>query len=92
MPDRNTPIHPPSRPVFLDPGGTRWRRIRGLALGLGVLSTILAVVLIVGVLVPPVLPDVGRGLRTPGAIGSAPRFALSRSARERLAARRRLFV
>ena len=92
MPDRNTPIHPPSRPVFLDPGGTRWRRIRGLALGLGVLSTILAVVLIVGVLVPPVLPDVGRGLRSPGAIGSAPRFALSRSARERLAARRRLFV
>jgi cellulose synthase/poly-beta-1,6-N-acetylglucosamine synthase-like glycosyltransferase/peptidoglycan/xylan/chitin deacetylase (PgdA/CDA1 family)/spore germination protein YaaH len=77
--------------VFLDPTGTRWRRIRRIALAVGITTTVLALVVVVGVLVPPLLPlwsgDVA-ALTT-----AAPHAAAtSRRARERLAARRRLLL
>jgi cellulose synthase/poly-beta-1,6-N-acetylglucosamine synthase-like glycosyltransferase/spore germination protein YaaH/peptidoglycan/xylan/chitin deacetylase (PgdA/CDA1 family) len=77
--------------VFLDPTGTRWRRIRRIALAVGIATTLLALVVVVGVLVPPLLPlwsgDVA-------ALTNAPPHAsaTSRRARERLAARRRLLL
>ncbi|HEX9054163.1 MAG TPA: hypothetical protein VF830_04600, partial [Gemmatimonadales bacterium] len=46
----------PSGAVFLDPTGTRWRRIRWIALAIGITTTLLALVVVVGVLVPPLLP------------------------------------
>jgi cellulose synthase/poly-beta-1,6-N-acetylglucosamine synthase-like glycosyltransferase/peptidoglycan/xylan/chitin deacetylase (PgdA/CDA1 family)/spore germination protein YaaH len=77
--------------VFLDPTGTRWRRIRRIALAVGITTTLLALVVVVGVLVPPLLPiwsgDVA-ALTT-----AAPHAAsTSRQARERVAARRRLLL
>ena len=44
-------------PVFSDPSGKRWRTLRGAALGFGVFSTLLALVLALAVLVPPLLPS-----------------------------------
>jgi hypothetical protein len=47
---------PAVEPVFSDPSGRRWRTLRGAALGLGVGTTLLAMVLVLAVLVPPLLP------------------------------------
>ena len=43
-------------PVFSDPSGKRWRTLRGAALGFGVFTTLLAFILVLAVLVPPLLP------------------------------------
>ena len=43
-------------PVFSDPSGKRWRTLRGAALGFGVFTTLVALVLVLAVLVPPLLP------------------------------------
>jgi spore germination protein YaaH len=69
MADRN-------RPVFIDTTGRRWRRIRLAALALGVVTTLLALVLVVSELffppIPPELPlasvnsaPVGRSIGRP---------------------------
>ena len=51
------PDDPPNAaPVFSDPTGKRWRTLRGAALGFGVLTTLVALVLVLAVLVPPLLP------------------------------------
>jgi peptidoglycan-N-acetylglucosamine deacetylase len=50
------PEAPSASPVFADPSGRRWRALRGAALGLGVGTTLLALVLVLAVLVPPLLP------------------------------------
>ena len=42
--------------VFSDPSGKRWRTLRGAALGFGVFTTLLALILVLAVLVPPLLP------------------------------------
>ncbi len=81
----------PTPPVFLDPSGRRWRRVRGLALVLGVATTVLAALLIAVVLIPPVLPAVV-GQRLDRELTAAPKFVTSRSRREHLASRRRLFA
>ncbi len=44
-------------PVFYDPRGRRWRRVRGLWLALSILVTALAIVFIASVLANPVLPS-----------------------------------
>ncbi len=49
-----------AEPVFSDPSGRRWRTLRGAALGLGVGTTLLALVLVLAVLVPPLLPATWR--------------------------------
>ncbi len=81
----------PTPPVFLDPSGRRWRRVRGLALSLSVVTTVLAAMLIAVVLIPPVLPAVvGRRLHRD--LAAAPKWATTRARREHLASRRRLFA
>ena len=57
----------------------------------GIITTVLAIALIIGLLIPPLLPNVviGDG-RTP--LGHLPQFLGTRAARERVAARRRLFA
>ena len=77
--------------VFLDPTGTRWRRIRRIALAVGIATTILALVVVVGVLIPPLLP-VWSGDVTALTSPAPHAAATSRQARERLAARRRLLL
>ena len=54
--ERPPSLTPPVVPVFSDPSGRRWRTLRGAALGLGVATTLLAAVLMLTVLVPPLLP------------------------------------
>lgn len=44
------------RPVFLDPTGRRWRRVRGVVALSGVVTTLLVGYLLVGILAPPLLP------------------------------------
>src|SRR5512146_254964 len=55
-------------PVFTDESGRRWRRVRRLSLGLGIATTLAALVVVAGVLVPPLLPNVTLGIaaRLPG--------------------------
>lgn len=81
----------PARPVFLDPSGQRWRRVRGAALAVSVAATVLAALLVAAVLIPPVLPAV-TGVRAERETGIVPRWADARKRREHLAARRRLFA
>ncbi|MEP7380341.1 MAG: glycosyltransferase [Gemmatimonadota bacterium] len=53
------PVKPPDahhRPVFLDPSGKRWTRLRRLALLAGAVATVLFAVLVANVLIPPALP------------------------------------
>ena len=46
-----------SSPVFHDPGGRRWRRVRRVWLALSIVVTALAIVFIASVLANPVLPS-----------------------------------
>ncbi|HET7601294.1 MAG TPA: polysaccharide deacetylase family protein, partial [Gemmatimonadales bacterium] len=83
----------PGGGVFLDPTGARWRRVRRVALGLGVLTTLLGLVVVASILVPPLLPSWRSDVRTLTSAGrSATALAATRRARERIAARRRLFL
>ena len=79
---------PAVEPVFSDPSGRRWRTLRGAALGLGVGTTLLAMVLVLAVLVPPLLPltwraDMARAEEVPLAERGAP-SAARREARQKL--------
>ena len=87
-------------PTFLDPSGRRWTRLRTGALVAGVISTVLVLVVVSGVVIPPLLPDLpllqtatdslGRSRRALPAVGRPP---ISVSAeRERLRTRQRLFA
>jgi cellulose synthase/poly-beta-1,6-N-acetylglucosamine synthase-like glycosyltransferase/peptidoglycan/xylan/chitin deacetylase (PgdA/CDA1 family)/spore germination protein YaaH len=82
---------PTSGAVFLDPTGTRWRRIRRIALAVGITTTLLALVMVIGVLVPPLLPIWSGDVSALTSAAPHP-VATSRQARERLAARRRLLL
>ena len=81
---RDTP-----RSVFLDPSGRRWRRVRRAGLAAGVITTFLAAVVIAGILIPPLLPGATWTL-DPTAPAQLPKFAVTRSGRERTAWRERL--
>ena len=88
-----------SIPTFLDPSGRRWARLRVGALIAGVVSTGLFVVVLIGVLVPPVLPKLPLVQTTADSIGRSPRASRTvakhpisvRAERERVASRQRLF-
>ena len=80
-----------ARTVFLDPTGSRWRRVRGAALVAGVATTLLAAIFVMIVLLPPVLPALA-GDGAGRALGAIPRWHGTRAGREHLAARRRLFA
>jgi len=79
-------------PVFLDPSGRRWRRIRLAALVLGALTSLAGVAVVAGILIPPLLPAMTDSFRVKRGLGGAPKFATTKKERERLAAKRRLFV
>ncbi len=67
MPDRQT-----HGPIFIDDTGRRWRRIRRSALLVGVLTTILALLLVAAVLwSPPVPPELPLALANNRAIAAA---------------------
>mgnify|MGYP002780068927 FL=1 len=85
-----TPHDTPARraPVFADPSGRRWRAVRGGALVAGVATTLLALVLVAAVLVPPLLPD-SWSAREAAVTPAVPRDARTERAR---AARRRLLA
>ncbi|HEU4648694.1 MAG TPA: glycosyltransferase [Gemmatimonadales bacterium] len=83
----------PGGAVFLDPSGARWRRIRVVVLALGVITTALAAVVVAGILIPPLLPSWRSDVRTLTSTSrSGAATATTREARERIAARRRLFL
>jgi peptidoglycan-N-acetylglucosamine deacetylase len=46
-------------PVFYDPTARRWRRLKGLGLGLGALVGVLLGAVVLSILVNPVLPELG---------------------------------
>ncbi len=74
-------------PVFSDPTGRRWRAFRGAALGLGVASTVMALVLVLAVLIPPLLPATWTQIDQPVDAGTGlnPRLEPARvEARKRL--------
>ncbi len=79
---------PRPNPVFLDPSGRRWSRLRRLALLAGVVATVLFAVLVASVLIPPALPAVADVVRS-GTATSVARHGRLRE-RARLAARARL--
>ena len=87
---RSTPLAGP--PVFLDPSGRRWRRIRVAALVLGALTSLAGAAIVAGILIPPLLPAMTDSFRVRRSLGAVPKFATTKKDRERLAARRRLFV
>jgi len=79
----------PLQPVFSDPSGRRWRALRGAALGLGVASTLLALVLVLAVLVPPLLPSTWQASApeapvSPRVQGNRSRESARQTARKRL--------
>lgn len=88
-----------SIPTFLDPSGRRWARLRAGALIAGVVSTGFFLVVLIGVLVPPVLPNLPLVQTAADSIGRAPRASRTvakhpisvRAERERIASRQRLF-
>ncbi len=85
-PERTTAVPP----VFSDPSGRRWRTLRGAALGFGVATTLLAFVLILTVLVPPLLPRTWQpttpARALPARIANKKREVARHEARKRLAA------
>ena len=74
--------HTGQRPVFLDPAGRRWRRVRRAALAAGIATTVLALGIAVGLLIPPLVPELPLAER-PASV--RPAFAGSRTERERIA-------
>ncbi len=46
-----------SAPVFVDESGRRWRRIRRVVLGVGIATTVLTALIVIGLLIPPLIPE-----------------------------------
>ncbi|MFI5236197.1 MAG: polysaccharide deacetylase family protein, partial [Gemmatimonadales bacterium] len=88
-----------NKPTFLDPTGRRKARLKFGVIALGVVSTLVLLVVLAGMLVPPLLPDLPLRQTALDSLGRVPRTAKKpvrhtisiRAERERLAARQRLF-
>ncbi|MBX6332222.1 MAG: glycosyltransferase, partial [Gemmatimonadaceae bacterium] len=83
-----TPSPRSPAPVFLDESGRRWRRIRLFTLIVGVVSSLAAAAVVIGLLVPPLPPALPL---SEGRFGQAPHLAVSKLERERLAKRLQLW-
>jgi len=77
------------RPVFQDPTGRRARVSGRVARGMAIASSLLAVALVLGLLIPPLLPRVVIANAGPT---QGPQFAATRLTRARLIARQQLFA
>ncbi len=89
-PDPNSNEAGAVAPVFSDPTGKRWRTLRGAALGFGVATTLLALVLVLAVLAPPLLPATWQPALV--ARPQIQRLGDRKSERARVDARRRLIT
>jgi cellulose synthase/poly-beta-1,6-N-acetylglucosamine synthase-like glycosyltransferase/peptidoglycan/xylan/chitin deacetylase (PgdA/CDA1 family)/spore germination protein YaaH len=78
--------------IFRDPSGRRWRRIRRATLALGALTSLAGVAIVAGILIPPLLPAVAESFAIKRGLGATPKLATTKRERERLVARRRLFI
>lgn len=89
----------PQEPIFLDESGRRWRRLRRGALAAGVGTTLLLLVAVVFLVIPPLLPDLPLRQTAADSLGRAPRsgralnhrLPTAHEERERLQSRQRLF-
>ncbi|MGH7620659.1 MAG: polysaccharide deacetylase family protein, partial [Gemmatimonadaceae bacterium] len=77
------------RPVFRDPTGRRARIANRFARGAAIASSVLAAALVLGLIVPPLLPRIG--IADPDA-SRAPEFAGTRLSRARIVSKRRLYA
>src|SRR5437879_2325388 len=80
-----------TRAVFQDPSGRRARIVKRVMRTVGIISTMFGAALIAGLLIPPLLPKVAI-TDDSLSLRRLPQFLGSRAARERVAARRRLFA
>ena len=81
--------HATPRSVFQDPTGRRWRILRRIAVTIGVITSLLALTVIMGVLLPPLLPGVGWTMAPVGP-KRAPKLITNKLEREQDLARRQL--
>jgi len=59
------PPHTPPVPVFHDASGRRWRRLRAIAISLGVVTSLAAAAVVVNLLSPPRPPQLAMSLTPP---------------------------
>jgi cellulose synthase/poly-beta-1,6-N-acetylglucosamine synthase-like glycosyltransferase/peptidoglycan/xylan/chitin deacetylase (PgdA/CDA1 family)/spore germination protein YaaH len=81
--------HHTPRSVFQDPTGRRWRILRRMAITAGVVTSLLALTVIGGVLLPPLLPGVDWTMAPVGP-KRAPKLITTKAEREQDLARRQL--
>jgi len=94
------PSPPEFRRTFVDPSGRRRRLLRRFAVALGVVTTGLFIYVLIGLVVPPMLPRLPLRQTAGDSLGYVPRTGRVtprrpisvRAERERLAARQRLFA
>ena len=83
---------PDRLPVFLEPTGRRWERIRTTVRTAAVATSLLALMVIVVALVAPNIAGLGAALLPDRQVlGRPPRLLLTKNARERARQRRRLY-
>jgi len=75
------------KPVFLDESGRRWRRLRLFALGVGVVSTLVAAIVVYELLTPPLPPSLNMSAMP----GSRPHLVATKAQRRRLDKRLQLW-
>ncbi|HEV8409530.1 MAG TPA: glycosyltransferase [Gemmatimonadaceae bacterium] len=81
-----------SNSVFLDPSGKRWRAIRRATLGVGILSTLVALGLAITFLIPPILPRLQAAKSAIRITSSSNALVASRDAARKRADRQQLLA
>ena len=79
---------PRRAPIFLDETGRRWRRLRRVALVVGVITTAVAAITLTMVIIPPLLPEIPL---TGEPFARSPRLATSKIEREQLSKKLQLY-
>src|SRR5258707_12161940 len=79
------------RPVFSQSSGARWQRIRRVAMGAGIATSVLLFGLVAAVLTPPSLPKLSLRESTPIPPANLPELNGTRALRLKAVARERLY-
>ncbi len=79
---------PRRAPIFLDETGRRWRRLRRVALVVGVITSVVAAITLTMVIIPPLLPEIPL---TGEPFARSPRLATSKIERELLSKKLQLY-